>query len=604
MPMRVSKGTRKAIGPEYLNFMKKLAGTGEITLPGAIVSRADIFNDKARTNRVFETAIAATAAPFSKEKAKRYAEMNSPHLMSIVAVNRKSGAERTAGVLVHGDYEDIHDLNALPLVPIPNYAETLPGIPQDYERFTLIHEVEHMSQASSLGKNGFDAEQEYGADLKAAEIYYKAYQEGLVTDAEVPYAVRAMRAIGTVMKEDDGYALNGLFPMPGEADIVGNDIDGGMLDIKKSIEYLYANIGHDIDPTKKSVGDLSAIGREAAQGHPELLYKKAKEVLALGGFDNRPVGKQLMENFVDGAERYQFEFFGVALADRPTSRPDIVEALDEQYSPVPNSVRNPTPIIASTPLADSVDDVALAAVSTLDPVDDIAPVVTPVQSPDIVDNSALVVASTSSADSIDDSSIVMDAVEKSDLETNSPPVIAATVATVVDSAPVDVGALHETRSIELIDAVLQIEVLHDSDLTDNKVSLLGDVDFTDWDQISGGHREMLDVHFAIRGLYNQIGLNLTSDARGNNLFYAGKEAVEAQPELLYEKAREMLQAGKFDDNPVTQKFIEKFIESAQRYQPEKFGVDTADIPTSPPEGMESAGRQYVAAVNSSPVYSV
>ena len=74
-------------------------------------------------------------------------------------------------------------------------------------------------------------------------------------------------------------------------------------------------------------------GISAIQENPALAYETARMMLERGDFDDNPVGKQLMENFTDGAQRYAPEEFGVDPADIPEGRPAIIDRLAQEYAP-------------------------------------------------------------------------------------------------------------------------------------------------------------------------------------------------------------------------------------------------------------------------------
>lgn len=87
-----------------------------------------------------------------------------------------------------------------------------------------------------------------------------------------------------------------------------------------------------------SAGAWEKVGRDnaaqqAIQDQPGLLYETSKRMLQTGEFDNNPAGKQFVENYVDGVERYDPTRHGVAPEDRPTGRPEIVDQLAHQYAP-------------------------------------------------------------------------------------------------------------------------------------------------------------------------------------------------------------------------------------------------------------------------------
>lgn len=73
--------------------------------------------------------------------------------------------------------------------------------------------------------------------------------------------------------------------------------------------------------------------QDAITAQPGLLYEKSREMLAKGEFNDNPAGKEFVQNFVDGAQRYKAEYFGVHPTDQPDNRPAIVDQLAQQYAP-------------------------------------------------------------------------------------------------------------------------------------------------------------------------------------------------------------------------------------------------------------------------------
>lgn len=85
-----------------------------------------------------------------------------------------------------------------------------------------------------------------------------------------------------------------------------------------------------------------SLGEGLAKEQPELLYERSRQMLESGAFDNNPAGQVFVERFVDGAQRYSADHYGVAPEERLTARPEIVDQLAQQYAPVARPTHNTT----------------------------------------------------------------------------------------------------------------------------------------------------------------------------------------------------------------------------------------------------------------------
>lgn len=393
----MSPQTRETIDPNYFDFLKKLDHEGEINLPGAIVSQADNINiaptlqmptipEKTFFQEAFEQAtkqqkIDELNSPFGLNqsltetflrKAMNQANINEntikdPHetvdtimeSLTTLTKNNNAGCLRESlagdGIIAHTDVITSEDF---PIVPqMIDFLDTVD--PAIIENLVFSHEIIHNSQDSNMSRT----EMEYRADMKGYEIFAKGYQAGAIEKPEygraleAPYIFRAGRAISTVLKtsgENNEYLLNGIAPMPGEEDIVGNNIASALDGVNSAIDTLYESIGMDIE---NGIGsqDAIAIAEDLVQQQPELLYEKARELLAKGEFSDNPTGERLIENFVDGVQRYgdsDYKFgsfepsdekdgydslntFGVAPEDKIYETPEIVTQMEKQYQPRP-----------------------------------------------------------------------------------------------------------------------------------------------------------------------------------------------------------------------------------------------------------------------------
>jgi len=218
-------------------------------------------------------------------------------------------------------------------------ADLIPGTAQDYERWAMLHEMAHHGH-EKLSREEFKSFIENDADNRASFHYYHAYREGLVSDPEVPYAMQAARAIDTVVSYDSGYRASGVLPVltPGLSGRGMTDIE---TDINQSLLKLKLEMGDIVSPEGTSLQERLDTGAAELKQNLPLAYETARDLLGQGAFDDHPAGKALMENFVDGVQRYAPDAFGVAPEDRPKGRPEIVEKLADEYAPIPVPVANP-----------------------------------------------------------------------------------------------------------------------------------------------------------------------------------------------------------------------------------------------------------------------
>lgn len=284
--------------------------------------------------------------------------------------------------------------------------EIVLGTPEDNDAVTYLHENAHLERAKRNGGYGSSIQEELYADYKGNQDYYRAYQKGIVSDPEVPYAARAQRAIDVMEMGDygaggpEGHSVAAVSPLPGEKyvgtqytsnkavgdamlqaraqiiDEIGGDLttlsDAKKLQTMQGLAYAdpsmnpalkqqifeanaeaVTNLNGKFDSVEKIEAQMppelratynervaiwekaeQAIAAETAiQEQPGLLYETSKRMLQTGEFDKNPAGKQFVENYVDGIERYDPIRHGVAPEDRPTERPEVVDRLAEQYAP-------------------------------------------------------------------------------------------------------------------------------------------------------------------------------------------------------------------------------------------------------------------------------
>lgn len=397
-----SEATEEAVGRDFIDYLGKLSDEGKIERPRAILGINDITNedpfgwiaDQARLSRAFELAGIEgenDITRFARKRLERVQEAGP-------AAYPVQPHDHSGGIILYYDATDTKIFSDFLNIPEEDLELNLDTT--SLERFMMLHEAVHLEHGH-LGKDQL-VKKEYLADQEANELYYQAYQDGIVTDPEVPYAFRAMRAIDTVFDiSDGGYTLNGVTTLPRETPLVteSNRAEAiqSVRDAKDALEFEVgkvlvsvddfirldalqnlqweeiegvepfelseeildrineAEINEDAEAVAQILREVEipeayraayeeeiqeeleskqrAVGAVNLRDNPNLAYVTARTMLERGDFAEDPVGQALMQNFVDGVERYAPEHFGVTPDDRPEGRPEIVEQLAAQFAP-------------------------------------------------------------------------------------------------------------------------------------------------------------------------------------------------------------------------------------------------------------------------------
>ncbi len=257
----------------------------------------------------------------------------------------------------------------------------LPGTSEDWRFFTMFHESDHcrperLAVILNASENTYLASQaEYLADKDAALRYSQAYRDGIVSNPDVPYALRAIRAVYAMTSTDSKHSVSVLLPLlPGEESVIPDSsqaFDNVNRQMDKAKDSIFAEMGKDTanartqlqalvllnddeslqtgiskeenerlrkvaydrdgDPAlveallrqypvpaaleKERQRKIEAVyitdGRSIAATHPEVFYEYARRQLLRGDFNSDPVQKAFIERFVDAAERYFPNFYHV-----------------------------------------------------------------------------------------------------------------------------------------------------------------------------------------------------------------------------------------------------------------------------------------------------
>lgn len=238
----------------------------------------------------------------------------------------------------------------------------------DLAAWVLFHEVGHTNPEQILMNR---PEKELDSDLHANMLYAKAYERGLVQDRNVPEFRSYIRALVPFTNPSGSilYPYNGAVDPDEHGDTVEKEaqenpgfVHDAVADVYRALghrtartefealidmnyegflspqqaEILEALEGRQYDDVPPSLEELEAFmetviippekqkyfedtvdsliieeGKTLAEEQPGLLYETAKEKLLRGDYNETPVVKQQMENFVVGAERIAPAHFGI-----------------------------------------------------------------------------------------------------------------------------------------------------------------------------------------------------------------------------------------------------------------------------------------------------
>ncbi len=238
---------------------------------------------------------------------------------------------------------------------------------RDFNTYVLFHEVGHTDPKQS---DMSDSEGELNGDLHANNLYKKAFAQNITHDVNVPEVFSYARAIGIVAGPlHKKYAYSGSIDPDENIDHITHGKYGGSAEetfLNDTIFDLYSVTGEVLlsaverfnalssvslsfltteqleeytrlrSSGSRSLEDLEAfmegieipedqqenyfyslkiksaiLAANYSKDNPELVYETAKTMLANGHFDYDPAAKNLMENFVIGAERAAPEYFKI-----------------------------------------------------------------------------------------------------------------------------------------------------------------------------------------------------------------------------------------------------------------------------------------------------
>jgi hypothetical protein len=197
-------------------------------------------------------------------------------------------------------------------------GERVPGTAQDLQIWVAHHEAEHCLDSD-----------EYAADTKANHNFALDVAAGRATDPEFAYYNRTMRAAGAITQtQADDYVINGLTPLAGEQPLTSEQQEIAKIQVVEARTRIYDNIiqEHNILPSTLQDPDN-------ARMNARLAYKHADTLNEQGMFDDIPYGKETVERFMDGAQRYAQDYYAVPQKDRINTAPDMTPQAQGHFLP-------------------------------------------------------------------------------------------------------------------------------------------------------------------------------------------------------------------------------------------------------------------------------
>lgn len=210
-----------------------VAATMPAGLPEMLTSTDMILNAEDITNLGKKGAANSTNAPTSSMTLEEIQASVSPqefdNLVGLGGLGQ-AALEGAAAAFYFPDADgttrDVGGVSANDPNTLKNYGqralEIIPGTLDDWNTATYLHENAHLEDAKNGGLTNSRIQRELYGDSKGFQDYYRAYQKGVATDPEVPYAARAQRAIDVMENGNYGevgpqmHSVNAIVPLPGE----------------------------------------------------------------------------------------------------------------------------------------------------------------------------------------------------------------------------------------------------------------------------------------------------------------------------------------------------------------------------------------------------
>lgn len=360
----MSDETRELLGEDLVAFVNEVKDK-----PNVIISEADVEHDSpfglvvdlARNNHIL------------KEAGIENSQIRFDAIRSVMSLNFNNQAYHFSLAKFYEDkgiqYDALHDVHLVTSYSESSFTDFIAGSvpsmeghfsdyvkginPQDFASYVLFHEIGH-----------YHGSDEYLADQFANELYKKAYAAGVVTDPNVPEVFAQFRAIDALIGNPTSkYHASGAID-PNTSSQLSSSFAEDLDNAKKEI---YAAIGKDLVDLKMkvqaltklaeeimspsqlaqynemytSINDISnaelqefmegitipeefkeeyqaeivSISADEASGlvkaQPELMHQEILKQMVTGAYDDQPDIKQLMHNYLMGAERIAPEHFGI-----------------------------------------------------------------------------------------------------------------------------------------------------------------------------------------------------------------------------------------------------------------------------------------------------
>lgn len=261
-----STKARKLVGQNFINFLQEQAESG-LEMPGIgrfhtpefiLAPKEDVF----ALSRAFEAIGTRTGS-------ETYNVINNINDnldggAFVVQFDHDTGENQRGGVfhLEIASKEQFFSL-ATREKPLIN-TQTFPGAIDDLEKYVLLHETVEQNVPVGANASNLSIDSNLWADQGAYVLYYKAYEQGLVSDPELPYAYRSMRAMNVVFNGHETfekeYYLTSLAALPGEEPIVTAENTNLAQNTLDDVRLRIAEeVGTDLLPEADNVIKLRAV---------------------------------------------------------------------------------------------------------------------------------------------------------------------------------------------------------------------------------------------------------------------------------------------------------------------------------------------------------
>lgn len=261
--------------------------------------------------------VTATLDPFPFDRFEREG-LSRQYLRSIVDASprgfplqaREEGENNVCAIVIPDPDEDRRDYLFRKTSNLSSAGENLPGSAAEWTFLTIAHETGHCGHSFDDQRPVVGLQFEREADQHSIDIYMRDAEAVLGIDINdltaVPEALVALRGINGLTSRRINYANSAGLTVPGVFNAASVEP-----------EELADNIERARDAIRNYIltGDPDADAPNRGRIDPARQYQAAKALYDSGYFDEMPVQKRFVRDFLTGAERYYRSHY--ALPEQP-----------------------------------------------------------------------------------------------------------------------------------------------------------------------------------------------------------------------------------------------------------------------------------------------